>query len=133
MPGGQQRLQTLLKLGQFGLRQPPFVGEDLPHLGGEAEIRVLRHCRQPAPGVVGGDGPVKGDVDLHRGKQGGQESKTVGALEPRGIDHPLPVGIIPARRADAELGVWGVHLGGGGHGGNPPPGPQSGQGQFSPL
>ena len=116
MPGGQQRLQALPELGQFGLRQPAFVGEDLPHLGGEAEIRGLRHRRQPAPGVVGGDGPVKGDVDLHRPKQGGQEGEAVGALEPRGIDHPLPVGIIPARRADEEFWVFGFRWDGGGHG-----------------
>ena len=104
---GQDRLQALLELGQFGLRQPAFVGEDLPHLGGEAEIRGRLHRRQPAPGVVGGDGPVKGDIDLHRPEPGGQEGEAVGALEASGIDHALPVGVIPTRGADVEFWVFG--------------------------
>ena len=42
MPPVQERGQPLLELGQFGLRQPAFVGKDLPDLGGEAEIRGIR-------------------------------------------------------------------------------------------
>ncbi len=133
MPAASSRLQALLKLLQFGLRQPPVVGEDLPELGGEAEIREIRHRRQPAPGVIRGDGPVKGDVDLHRGKPGGQEGEAVRALEPRGINHPLPVGVIPAGRADAEFWVFGVGRGGGGHGFNPPRRRQWGRRQFPAL
>ena len=108
---GQHRLQALSKLGQFGLRQPPFVGEDLPRLGGEAEIRGRRHRGQPAPGVIGIDGPVKGDVHFHRIKQGGQEGEAVRAFEAPGIDHPLPVGIIPNPRGRYKVLAFRVSVG----------------------
>ena len=97
-PRGEQRFQARLKLGQFRSGQMAFVGEDLPELGGEVKLRLLRHRRQPALRISGSQGPVKSDVDLHHLEPSGQKGQAGGALNPGGIDHSLPVGIIPTGR-----------------------------------
>ena len=109
-PRGEQRFQARLKLGQFRSGQMPFVGEDLPELGGEVKLRLLRHRRQPALRISGSQGPVKSDVDLHHLEPSGQKGQAGGALNPGGIDHSLPVGIIPTGRPYIQFAVFGLRF-----------------------
>ena len=83
-PGGEQRFQACLKLGQFRSGQMPFVGEDLPELGGEVKLRLLRHRRQPALRIPGSQGPVKSDVDLHHLEHPARKARRAAPLTPGG-------------------------------------------------
>ncbi len=78
--GVPKRRQPLLKLLTFRGGPGPGVGKNLPKLGGEAKLRICRHRRQPAARILGRDGPVKGDIDLHHVEERRQEGKPAGAL-----------------------------------------------------
>ena len=90
-----------------------IVREFPPQFGGEDEIGICGNALDPASGVVGAERLVKRSVDFDGVEELREISGFVEAFGfARGIDVAVPIGVRPARGADAEIGCHPSGFGG---------------------